>query len=596
MDTSFYSESMGMIDLDMSKRKSDDHLHIFDKRRHSDIDEPLTNALSGINDLQGIGDRRLHMSNDMHGKTDANALNDIGGGHLGVMHSLDQNSGYQGMGHMLEDQDGMNRSFNSMGLDHDNLMMGIGNYSPNLMPNGMNMGQSFYPQGMMDAVQYQIPQMVGMEGMPVPIMHQNGQPVYMNQIPFGLGHGHLSTVQIPVFGAINGMDNSYMSNAVDDKCNMELVLQTLAHKGLPVDSILFDTLDPWIGEPGEDSDASDEEKERDDTAILEAGEIDLRYYDVPPYKYICGGCGADYLKSQSVAAHNRACEKYQQIKEKNNGILKNKKQDITDKWWAEFLAKNPDKRQEYRRSTPLKQKTKKRPSKRPSPKLSEDSEAYYDYNFMGTSDFEVLFNSVLRPFNLDLANLTKNSISANILPKFIGQLIQQNILKQSDVFLDMSYGIGSVLFQIASQVGCQVIGIEQSEELYNLSRDIYNSFCLRMEQSNMTFGEIALLQGDIYRPDFGEILQKTSVIYWDNLSCDSNAIKETVEIFTHNLKNSSKIITLKEIFTYETMYSNKVESWQFLPSQLFSVEMDKFNISKDNGFQYYIYTKENIYM
>eukprot|EP01129_Flabellula_baltica_P014558 TRINITY_DN699_c0_g1_i4.p1 TRINITY_DN699_c0_g1~~TRINITY_DN699_c0_g1_i4.p1 ORF type:complete len:541 (-),score=96.87 TRINITY_DN699_c0_g1_i4:30-1652(-) len=352
-------------------------------------------------------------------------------------------------------------------------------------------------------------------------------------------------------------------DAMDDD-NMDKLYEVLVEHDLPLSYIEYDGLSSWITR-GENRDSNDSE---DGDLTSRSGEIDLKDYQLPPYRYICGGCGAFYLKSQSVAAHNRACEKYLEQKADNNGVLKNKKEKVSKKWWLNYLINNSDQRDGFRKTK--KSKKGPRPVKKSLQKKSNEYDQQMEYvsnSYNTTPSYQsqdimyrkdmyntlsmsldhwlAIYHEVLIRSSINIVNQEGYSETPPIL---VNHVISQLRLNREDVLLDIGSGIGNVLIQVSAQVGCRSFGIEIREDLHHIANHMKENYITIMKENRLPFGDIQLLHGNVLSDEIEMFLSKVNTVMVNNIHFKKDMEDVLLHKFSQHLKHGARVVTCRELF------------------------------------------------
>ena len=102
----------------------------------------------------------------------------------------------------------------------------------------------------------------------------------------------------------------------------------------------------------------------------------------------------------------------------------------------------------------------------------------------------------------------KELCAKSVLPPFVERMCHLLRLTQEDVFYDLGSGNGSVIFQVAFAVGCDVVGVEISADNVAHSRELWEKLRPKLEAaSGRKMPKVTILQADLRQviadPSFG---------------------------------------------------------------------------------------------
>lgn len=201
-------------------------------------------------------------------------------------------------------------------------------------------------------------------------------------------------------------------------------------------------------------------------------------------------------------------------------------------------------------------------------------------------EFQTIFQSIAKESELATRDLRKSKsgsveVYGEVLPAFVESLREALALNSSDVFFDLGSGIGNVVCQIASQVGCRCYGVEIRSDLHAIAEAVLVRLRNQMNLRGFRMGTIQLTNADALTQPM--LLVDTTVVFLNNMGFPESMQGPLEHFFTETLPHGSRLVTLRELFprlgpssfenkrfsrSFATLFKHPCESFEAAPGSV----------------------------
>lgn len=158
---------------------------------------------------------------------------------------------------------------------------------------------------------------------------------------------------------------------------------------------------------------------------------------------------------------------------------------------------------------------------------------------------QVYNRAIIKPEDLNNYEPFSPEVYGETSFELISSVISSTRLTENDVFLDLGSGVGQVVLQVASLVGCKCYGIEKAEIPAKYSEEMDRQFVKWMDFYGKSYGDYELLKGDFLDPKFDDIFNSATVIFCNNFAFGP-ALNHQLKMKFQNLRDGVKIISSRE--------------------------------------------------
>lgn len=201
-------------------------------------------------------------------------------------------------------------------------------------------------------------------------------------------------------------------------------------------------------------------------------------------------------------------------------------------------------------------------------------------------EFQTIFQTIAKEAELATRDLRKSKsgsveVYGEVLPSFVESLREALALTSSDVFFDLGSGIGNVVCQIASQVGCRCYGVEIRSDLHAIAEAVLVRLRNQMNLKGFRMGSIQLTNADALTQPM--LLVDTTVVFLNNMGFPESTQGPLEHFFTETLPHGSRLVTLRELFprlgpssfenkrfsrSFATLFKHPCESFEAAPGSV----------------------------
>lgn len=166
-------------------------------------------------------------------------------------------------------------------------------------------------------------------------------------------------------------------------------------------------------------------------------------------------------------------------------------------------------------------------------------------------EFQTMFQVIAKESELATRDLRKSKtgsveVYGEVFPAFVESLRESLALNSSDVFFDLGSGIGNVVCQIASQVGCRCYGVEIRSDLHAIAEAALDRMRKEMTLRGYRMGSVQLTNADALTQPM--LLVDTTVVFLNNIGFPESMQGPLEHFFTETLPHGSRLVTLRELF------------------------------------------------